>query len=156
MKTLENNKWVVALICGGLIAIAGMVAAFGSVVFAAPAIRDENNIPAVFGSSCASSSSSVVLVGASNSRQIVATSTDGRRANVVIQQATTVDTGIATSSIFVTMQNDAPASLNSGFRISTTSSPFEVGLNTSYPYTGAITAIGTNGSTTLLVSVCTY
>lgn len=139
------------IVFGGIIAIAGLiaglVASYGMLAYGAPAIRDENNIPAVFGSSCDSASVAVVPVG--HQLATVAQATTTRRALLRIQQPFN-----ATNTLAVAI-NGVVAVFGQGLLVNATSST-EVGLTTTFPYTGSVSVITNNGSTTILVSTCTY
>lgn len=82
-------------------------------------------------------------------------SASGLRAWAVIQLVRD-SAGVATSTAFVSFDEGAVATTNS-FALSTTTPSVEFGLNTNFPYTGAVTGI-TNGtaSTTIKVIECRY
>lgn len=105
--------------------------------------------------SCLTTTSSVATVGDDESGTLL--SANGRRAFAIIQQPTN-----ATNTVALSTDEGAAAVLGSGYQlddIATSTgeaSKFIVGLATDMPYTGAITGLTNNGSTTVLVTECTY
>lgn len=114
---------------------------------AAPAVRDENNVPAVLGSSCDSASVGSVVVGNQQATTLQGTTT--RRALYRIQQPVN-----ATNTLSIALNGTAAVS-GSGLVLQATSSA-EFGLTTTFPYTGPISIITNAGSSTVMVSLCTY
>ena len=100
-------------------------------------------------SKCNVSSVVSVKVGASNSVQVLASTT---RAWARIWQPT------ATSSIYVSFDEDAPAVILAGMELnaSTTRGFIDFGRNTEFPYVGSVQAITSGGSTTIRVTECIY
>lgn len=142
---------VIALIAS--LAVIAFAALYAIPAFSAPAIRDENNIPAVFGSSCDTATASTVAIGNQASTEIQGTTTD--RAYLRIEQPLN-----ATNTVSISI-NDVAAVIGRGLQLSnaTTSNEtnfHEFGLTTVFPYTGAVKAITSTGSTTVVVTTCTY
>jgi len=101
---------------------------------------------------CTTSTLTAVTVGNSLSGVILATSSN--RAFARIQQARTSN-GISTSTVSLAFDGNN-ATLANGIELSTTTPYMDFGLNTPFPYTGAVQAITSFGSTTLRVTECTY
>lgn len=104
--------------------------------------------------SCSVNTVSAVSVGDDVSSTIL--SAKGNRAYAKIQLVETAG-GVATSTVFLSLDEGAAATLNNGLKLATSTPFIEVGRNADNPYTGAITGI-TNGtaSTTVLVTECSY
>jgi hypothetical protein len=103
---------------------------------------------------CVVSTSTAVSVGLGNA-QVVGTSS--RRAWAQIQQ---VDA--ATNTVSLNFNQGAVAAIaTAGIQLgqgsaSSTATAIDFGLNTDFPYTGAVTAITDKGSTTVRVIECNY
>ena len=97
---------------------------------------------------CNATTVSVVSVGNHSSVEVLATSS--RRAWAIVSQPIN-----ATNTVVVNINQDALATLTNGFPLAATSS-IVLGLNTPLPYTGSISAITNTGSSTVLVTQCTY
>lgn len=155
MKSLENNKLIVGLIIGGLVACVGFVAFYAHIAFGAPAVRDANNIPAVLGSSCDTATATQVAINNSASTVLQATTT--KRALLRITQPLN-----ATNTVAIAI-NGAAAVAGTGIILSpattTNAAPTTIkdfGLTTSFPYTGSISAITSTGGAIVDVVTCTY
>lgn len=123
----------------------------------AAALRDANRLPVTDGSSCDTETSTAVVVTGSSAR-VLATSTD--RAWAKVQMLSAVQ-GAPTTTINVNFNQDVPSAFGRGTALnSTTTTAINeqvFGLNTDFPYTGSVTAIGTNGgNTAVLVTECNY
>ncbi len=105
--------------------------------------------------SCVASSTSIVTVGNQLDSLILATSS--ARAWARIQMPNN-----ASSTIYLGFKNDAAATAISGLPIAeisgaSTSTPYiDFGLNTDFPYTGAVHGLTAFGSTTVFVTQCLY
>ena len=104
--------------------------------------------------SCDTASVSVVTVGDELSTRIAATSS--LRANITIEQPFG-----ATNTVYISTDEDNVAVVGTGIVLllnDATNTPRHrsFGLATDFPYTGSITAITDNGSSTLLVTDCRY
>ena len=150
MNITQNVKVGVLAV---LMLLTALAIVYAQTVFSAPAIRDENNIPAVFGSSCDSATVTKVVIGHQVSTTIQATTT--RRAYTRIQQPLN-----ATNTVSIALNNDAAVSGNGIVLPPATTTNMatlaEFGLTTPFPYTGPITAITSTGSSTITVTTCTY
>lgn len=100
-------------------------------------------------------SSTVALIGDDISTQILASSS--RRAWTRVQINNN-----ATNTVFLAV-NDVPAAINTGFVLggnlgaSASTTPYiDFGLNTPFPYTGAVKAITNISTTTVIVTQCVY
>lgn len=100
-------------------------------------------------------STSKVTIGHQLSTQVLATSSRRAWARVQVDQN-------ATNTVALAL-NDVTATLNNGILINqaltngaSTTPVLDFGLNTEFPYTGAVKALTNLGSTTLLITQCTY
>lgn len=105
-------------------------------------------------SACRVASTTRVKVGNQSSVMVVGTTTN--RAYTRISQLDN-----ATNTVSVSFSQGAAATLTTGQVLSIgaatgTQYTLEAGLNTDFPYTDAITAITDKGSTTVIVTNCTY
>ncbi len=92
-------------------------------------------------------------VGADISSTIL--SAAGNRAWARIQQVRDV-AGVATSTVSLSFDEGAAATVNGGLQISTSTPSIEFGRNADLPYVGAVTGITNAGSTTVRVTECLY
>ena len=141
-------------------AAASVVALFilGSLVAYAP-----NVLPSPVGGggtsvntqSCTVSVASNVQIGHQQSRTVL--SATGKRAWARITQVTGAS-GIATTTPFLSFNEGAAATVNSGVTLGTSTPSIDFGLATNFPYTGEVTAIVGNGggTTTVQVVQCLY
>lgn len=102
--------------------------------------------------SCDVISSSKVVIGNQSSKEIVAT--HAQNAYVIVTQPIN-----ATNTVSLGFDTDATTA--SGFVIGSSTATYhptvlEMGLNTDFPYTGAVNAITNLGSTTIGVTICRY
>jgi hypothetical protein len=102
---------------------------------------------------CDTSTITAATVGHQLTSRIFATSSN--RAFAIVQLETTAG-GMATSSVFLAFNEDVAATATSGIKLSTSTPTFTFGLNTDFPYIGAVQAITDSGSTTVRVTECTY
>lgn len=134
----------------------GTLALFGAITFGAVVFSQNDSVGGLTQrSQCDVTTSSSVVVGDDVSATIL--SANSLRAWASIEQPIN-----ATSSVALSFNEGADAVLGQGFELThaTTTSPVEkivFGLNTDFPYTGAVTGI-TNGtaSTTVVVTECEY
>ena len=103
---------------------------------------------------CTTSTVSAVPVGNQFALQVLATST-GQRAYAMLQQVTTAG-GVATSSVSLGFNEDVALTSGNGIQLSTSTPTITFGLNTDFPYDGAVRAITDTGSTTLRVTECLF
>lgn len=103
--------------------------------------------------SCAVSTVTMAGVGHQVSSTILSSS--AARAWAQIELVTTT-VGVATNTPSISFDEGAAATLASGVKLSTTTPIINFGLNTDFPYTGAVTAITDVGSTTIRVTDCIY
>lgn len=148
-----TTRFIAILSAFGLI-VSGLTLGYIVPVFAAPAVRDENNIPAVFGSSCETETSTVLSVGNQVGTVIQATTT--RRAIVRISNASN-----ATNTVSIRTNGAVALTPVSGLQIGSSTATvipafIDIGLNTTIPATGSIVAYTNNGSSTVNVYTCTY
>ena len=114
---------------------------------------DNNRVPAKLGATCDTSVTSRIVFGDDLSTTIMVASTS--RAYARLQQSRD-SVGVATSSVFLSFDEGVAATVNSGLELSTTTPFIEFGIDTDFPYTGAVTAIGNSGSTTVLATICNF
>lgn len=146
-----------ALFVGAVVAIAailGLVFTAGQVV-AGNVLLDENRNPATFGADC-TPTATLATIGHQQSTRILATST--KRAWAMIQSPDN-----ATNTAALGFRQDIAATFALGYLINVpnlngaTSTPrAEFGVNTEFPYTGSVTGLTDNGSTTVAVLECVY
>lgn len=147
------NKFLALGIVGVLILGAMFISYLAMPVFGGePATRDGNNIANKQGASCDVDTYINTQVGNQQSLTLLGTST--KRAYVRLQ-ITTQNPDVATSSVFLAF-NSAAAVSGVGVRLSTTTPFFELGPDTTFPYTGPIQAITNTGSTTIQVLECNW
>lgn len=147
------QKFLIAAI--GLSLLLAVVSALLPIIaYGANAPLDENRNLSVLGQDC-TVTASTTQIGNQQSLRIMASTT--RRAWAVLQAGDN-----ATNTVAFGL-NDVNATLATGYLINVpntlgaSSTPnFSFGLKTDFPYTGAITAITDNGSTTIRVIECTY
>lgn len=102
---------------------------------------------------CTTSSITAVAVGNQLSTQVLATSSN--RAYARIQEVRNAAGG-ATTTPSLSFNEDVPATAGNGLQLSTSTPTIDFGLNTDFPYIGAVQAITDTSSTTLRVTECTY
>lgn len=132
-----------------------------SVVYAASVnsvLRDPNGVPAKDGAACDTTTSSRVTIGNQASTRVLASSTSRAFARISIGDS-------ATNTASLAFDEDAAAVLNrgiligssqAGFTGSTSTPSVDFGITTILPYTGSVTAITDNGTTTATVFECVY
>jgi len=64
--------------------------------------------------------------------------------------------GVATGTVSLSFDEGAASVLANGFELATNTPEIIFGLNTDFPYVGAVTGITSNGSTTVRVTECRY
>ena len=142
--------------------ILAVVIVIGIQVYAAGttnvAVLDPNRHPAKDGANCDVTTTSRVTIGNQASTRVVATSTQRAFARISIGD-------LATNTVSFSFNEDAAATLNSGLLIglsqagftgSTSTPAVDFGITTVFPYTGSVTAITDNGTTTVAVTECVY
>jgi hypothetical protein len=102
---------------------------------------------------CTTSTVTAVSVGNQVSSRVIATSSS--RAFLRIQQVRDA-AGVATTTVALSLDEDAAATFNNGITLSTSTPYIDLGTNTTLPYTGAVQAITNTSSTTLRVTECVY
>lgn len=103
---------------------------------------------------CTTLTSSVATISNSASSVVLATSSNRAYAKITMMLDAT---GMATSTPYLAFTNGAAAVVNSGVRLATSTQSIEVGLNTDYPYTGAVSGILLGGgASTVLITTCSY
>lgn len=147
-KTISLMVWAAIVLM-----IIGFFVTQVQVLFGAAAIRDENNIPAVFGSSCDTATAAKVDIGHQVATTIQATTSD--RAFLSIEQPQN-----ATNTVSVVL-NGAVATAGAGIPLAPASTSnirnsIEMGITTLFPYTGGVSVISSTGSTTVNVITCSY
>lgn len=101
---------------------------------------------------CTVSTSTAITIGAQASTMVLATSSN--RAWASIMQPSN-----ASSTAFLSFDEGAAAAVGAGYRLgTTTTSVYDItfGVNTTFPYNGAVTARTDTASTTVLVTECVY
>lgn len=122
-------------------------------------LLDPNSRPAKDGAACTVETSTKVVIGDDISTRVLASSTYRAWARISIGD-------MATNTISASFNQDAPAVVGqgvmlglsgSGYQAGSTSTPnVDFGLTTQFPYTGSVTAITDNGTTTAVVTECNY
>lgn len=119
-------------------------------------LRDPNGLPAKDGAVCTVSSVAAVTIGDDISTQVLAASTNRAWARISVGNN-------ATNTVFASFDEGAAATLNNGIGLNTanaggaSSTPYiDFGITTPFPYNGAVTAITNYGTTTVLVTECSY
>ncbi len=154
MQTNRLNAAIPYLILAAVVALAlGWQVAFG-----APAPRDENSVPAVLGASCTTSTTRVVFIGHQVATTVFSASSTRAWASVQVPQSATNTVAIAFGGTAVLGQGYqlVPVQESSNTTSGTTTPSVQFGLRTDLPYTGAVTALTNNGSTTVLVMECNF
>lgn len=129
-----------------LIAITGVfIAKSGTVFGQAGNLSQKSCVPTI----------STVNIGDDLSTELVSTSSNRAWLRIEVNQN-------ATNTVALAL-NDLPAVVNSGIILNkantngaSTTPHIEMGLNTDFPYVGAVSAITNIGSTTALVTQCIY
>ena len=119
-------------------------------------VRDPNNVPAKSGANCDVSTVAAVTVGDDLSTRVIATSSTRAFTRISVGNN-------ATNTVFVSLDEDAPATINNGIGLNTavtggaSTTPYvDFGIATELPYTGSVTAITNYGTTTVSVTSCSY
>lgn len=140
-------------VCAGAIAILLAAAALAS--YYSPAVVSAD----IDSPRCTTRLSGSATVGSQVSSVVAATTSLAQagadRAFLRIQQALTTGS-FATSTVYLSLDEGAPAVVGQGMMLATTTPYVDIGLNTNHPYTGTVTAITNSGSTTVLVEECVY
>lgn len=141
------------------IVLLALVVIWAQVVYAASTysvLRDPNGLPAKDGAVCTVSSVAAVTIGDDISTQVLAASTNRAWARISVGNN-------ATNTVFASFDEGAAATLNNGIGLNTantggaSSTPYiDFGITTPFPYNGAVTAITNFGTTTVLVTECSY
>ncbi len=142
---MTKNHFQIAICAAILCAVAALIVGFG---FASTAKAEADSMK------CSVSTVTAVAIGNQASTQVLATSTRAR-AFAMIQQVRDAS-GIATSTVSISLENGYNATLGNGIQLSTSTPSLTFGLNTLFPYEGAVQAITNVGSTTLRVTECVY
>jgi hypothetical protein len=149
MKFITQNK-------ERLIAQAIAIALFGFILFVFSVVTQNgpNQALAEINSSGCTASSSVITIGHQASTMIAPPNSN--RASLHVEQP-----DIATNTVYSRLSSSAATTANGTLileKVSSTStrSWYELGKNTSLPYTGAVTAITDTGSSSVRVTECIY
>lgn len=144
-----------------IIIVLALVFVGGSFLSAASSVNsvllDANRNPAKDGANCDVTTSSRVTIGNQASTRVLATSTNRAFARIAIGDS-------ATNTVSTSFDEDNLAVLNAGLLIgltqvgsgSTSTPEIDFGITTVFPYTGSVTAITDNGTTTVTVTECVY
>lgn len=148
----KSDKWLTilisALILGTIIAA---LVGYDRIAFgAAEALRDDNRN--IVGYECNVYAESVVSVGHQESKTVLAASSS--RAWAIVQLPIN-GSGIATNTASLSLDGGA-ATLPLGIELSTTTPYITFGIKTDLPFTGAVTALTSSGTSTLRVVECGY
>lgn len=103
--------------------------------------------------------SSIAAVPVANTSTLLVATSSNVRAFTRIQQRVDVN-GTATSTIYLAFNQGAAATANSGLALNATTTQsvdhIDFGLNTDFPYVGAVYGITSTGATSVLVTTCDY
>ena len=129
-----------------------------NIAFGAPAPRDENSVPAVLGASCTTSSTRAVRIGHQQETTVFASSTARAWASIQVVANATNTVAIAFGGVATLAQGYqlVPVQESSNIASGTTTPSIQFGLKTDFPYTGPVTALTNNGTTTVLVTECNF
>jgi uridine phosphorylase len=108
---------------------------------------------------CVTRAVTAATIGHQASSQVLATtsvSQEGASRAYARIQLPVLASGSATNTASLSFKQGSAAAANVGIVLSTTTPYIEFGLNTAFPYNGAVTALSSTGSTTLLVTECVY
>lgn len=142
MNILSNKVLIPAAL---VMAVATLLFAFGATAQASDANHGtiKCTITTIAPATVGNQVSSTVLAASSN------------RAYARIQQVRDAS-GAATSTVSLAFNDGSAATVSTGLQLSTTSPFIEFGLDTDFPYVGAVTGITNTGSTTVQVTACNY
>ena len=136
------NKKVIIWLAGSLIALAGFLVGLVGPAKLGTAIQE----------TACTVTHSRISVGPNVSVQLLATSSRRLWAQVDFIGAAS-STVVASSTMFASFAQDAPAVVGTGISIGS-STPVVFGLKTDFPYTDAVQGIVGAGSTTVLATQC--
>lgn len=142
----RTHTFIIAAILVVASALAGII-----ISFYGPESLGQGIDGGVNASDCEVSTSTVIAIGNQASTQLLAA--HGRRAWAQFVLPVT-SAGVATNTVSLAM--GATAVTTGGFTLSTSSNAITMGLNTDLPYTGVVSAITNNGSTSIGVVECRY
>lgn len=137
------------------IGLAGVI--IGMIIFLAlpnSEIKLKGGAGGQYARTCTTNTVSPVSIGNQESKTVL--SSYGLRAWARIAMPSN-----ATNTVYVSFDEGAASTLNSGLPLgqlnaTTTTNYIDFGLNTDFPYTGAVTALTNVGTTTVLVTECRY
>lgn len=132
-----------------VVAVLAFILTAGFIAHTAQFAQGEANSTA-----CRNTSTSRVVVGATSSTQVLATTSN--RAYARISQPSA-----ATNTVSISFNGGTAATMLNGELLAAASTTpgerfIEFGLSTPFPYDGAVTALTSTGSTTVIVTNCTY
>ena len=97
--------------------------------------------------------STYTKVGIGNQTAVQLLASHGRRAWAQVDLPISSE-GVATNTVSLGL--GVTATLNAGTQLATSTNTFVFGLNTDMPFTGSVSAITSNGSTSIRVTECRY
>ena len=103
--------------------------------------------------SCAVSTVTQATIGNDLSSVVLSAYSNRAWAKIELVETTA---GVATNTPSISFDEGADATLTGGLKLSTSTPSITFGLNTYFPYTGAVTGITDVGSTTIRVTECRY
>ena len=136
------NKSIIFV--GGSLIIVGLIVLLG-----ANYGRQSLQLGGVSASKCNVSSTEVASVGDDTSSTLLA-------ANEVRAWAQIQNRFNATNTVHLSFDEGAAAVLHQGFFVAPTSTSPEFGRATRFPYTGAVTGITDSGTSTVLITECSF
>lgn len=104
-----------------------------------------------YASDCDISTYTAVVVGNQTATEVLAS--HGTRAWATLQLPKD-SLGVATNTVSVVL--GSTATLGGGLQLATSTNSLTFGLNTDLPFTGSVSAITSNGSTTMRITECRY
>jgi len=128
---------------GVLVSIAILVMGFGT------GLQDNSLLKGNSYAKCDTLTETLLTIGDEESTQIL-TATSGR--SYAMLQLTMTSGGVATNTASIAF--GSTATLANGIQLSTTTPTLVFGMDTNHAYSGIVSAITDNGSTTLRVTEC--
>lgn len=122
----------------------------------APAPRDENQVPAVLGASCTPGATRFVTIGHQAQTTVFSTSTARAWASIQVPANATNTVALALGGTATLGQGYQLVPTSASGTGGTTTPSIQLGLKTDLPYTGIVTALTNNGTTTVLVIECNF
>ena len=116
-------------------------------------IQEQNLGTGIQETSCTASTTKMVI---GDDESVLLLASSSRRAFAAIAMDLGQNPLAASNTVSVAFQLGTPATLSNGFILATETPEVTFGLNTPFPYTGRVTGITSNSSTTIKVTQCVY